>query len=261
MEASSSTIHPYYASTLQDVILKLENIIDWSIEKNSRMGYFAVLYKLMTQAVFEGIKNNLFEDGLRMERLDIIFANRYLDAWYAYTNKRPCTNSWCVVFDACENKNLIVLQHLILGINTHINLDLGIAAAETSPGNEISSLEKDFSRINDIIADLSEKIQEALARLWFPLRLLNKISRNREDAVINFSINLARQTSWANAMALSQINGTAKEKYINIIDSSVSRIAHRITNPGFYTNMLLYPVLFMESKNVKENIRKLEFSN
>lgn len=246
------------ATNIPEVIAKLDNIIGWCIQKRSRMGYFAVLYKLMTASVQEGINKNIFDDGKRMERLDVNFANRYLDAWEAYTNNKPCTNAWCASFDACDNNNLIVLQHLILGINTHINLDLGIAAAETSPGDSITGLEKDFNKINDIITDLSEQIQEVLCRLWFPLRLINKITRNREDAVINFSIKIARQTSWANAMALSQLNGQPKAKYINTIDSSVVGIAKRIVNPGFYTKVLLRPVLLMESKDIAKNINLLQ---
>jgi hypothetical protein len=41
-----------------------------------------------------------------------------------------------------------------MGINTHINLDLAIAAALTSPGTAIYSLEKDFNKINDVISSL-----------------------------------------------------------------------------------------------------------
>lgn len=222
------------------------------------MGYFAVLYKLMTEAVQTGIKKNVFEDGRRMELLDVIFANRYLDAWYAYINRQPCTNAWCQVFDASQNSQLILLQHLILGINSHINLDLGIAAAESSSRDSIKDLENDFTKINDIITDLSEQIQEALCRVWFPLRLINKITRNREDAVINFSIKIARQTSWANAMALSQLDGQAKNSFIGLIDTSVVAVARRITNPGFYTSLLLKPVRMTENKDIAANIRLLQ---
>lgn len=251
-------IHPLRATSLAEVIVKLDNVIDWSVANKSRMGYFAVLYKLMTEAVLAGISKNVFDDGKRMERLDVIFANRYLDAWYAYTRKKPCTNAWCATFDACSSNQLIVLQHLILGINTHINLDLGIAAAETSPGDDIVHLEKDFNKINDIIIDLSEQIQEALCRVWFPLRFINKLTRNREDAVINFSIKTARQTSWANAMALAQVTGNAKTNYINLIDNSVVAIAKRVINPGIYTSLLLRPVRAMESKDIAHNIRLLQ---
>ena len=128
------------ATSVDDVIAHLDNIIDWSKKKQSRIGYFATLYRNMTKAVKQGIADKTFTDGKRMELLDVIFANRYLDAWDAYVNKQKCSNAWCAAFNACDKNNLIVLQHLILGINTHINLDLGIAAAEacpTGPGRDV----------------------------------------------------------------------------------------------------------------------------
>ena len=114
------------------------------------MGYFAVLYHRMTKAILEGIENGSFQDGARMQRLDTIFANRYLKAWHAYTANQPCSRSWKKAFDACRGDKLTVIQHLLLGINTHINLDLGIAAAETSPGEAIHDLEQDFLKINQL---------------------------------------------------------------------------------------------------------------
>lgn len=246
------------ATNIQEVIEQLDSIIDWSIKNKSRIGYFATLYRNMTKAVQHGIATNQFADGKRMERLDVIFANRYISAWKAYMSKQPCTSAWCVVFDACETTQLIVLQHLVLGINTHINLDLGIAAAETAPGNAIEALRGDFEKINDVISAESEKLQAALCRVWFPLRLLNKISNNREDAVINFSIKLARQASWTNAVALALKTGQARTNHINLIDNGVVLIARRIIKPSFFTSCLLWPVRYMEDKDVGKLIGLLQ---
>ena len=114
------------ATTINEVIGRLDDIIVQCKSSNNRMGYFACLYRKMTIAVRDGIANGSFADGLRMERLDVIFANRYLQAWQAYNAGQPCTSAWCAAFNANKTHNLIVLQHLILGINTHINLDLAL---------------------------------------------------------------------------------------------------------------------------------------
>jgi hypothetical protein len=245
------------AQTIPEVITNLDNIIDWSIQHNSRIGYFASLYRHMTIAVKSQIDSNGFANGLRMEQLDINFANRYLQAWEAYTTHQKCSNAWCASFDACDNNNLVVLQHLILGINTHINLDLGIAAAQTCPGDKIYDLQTDFERINNIIASLSTQVQEKLANVWFPLRFLKKISNKHEEAVLNFSINTARKASWANAVALALIEGGAHDNYISGMDNTVVAIAKRIMKPGFFAALLLKPVNWMESKDVSKIIRIL----
>lgn len=189
-----------------------------------------------------------------MEQLDVVFANRYLQAWEAYVNKQKCSNAWCAAFDACDNTKAIVLQHLILGINTHINLDLGIAAAETCPGDKIYDLQHDFEKINDVIESLTEAVQETLCKIWFPLRMLGKISNGRHEAVLNFSIDSARKASWANAVALALVQGEARSNYINMIDNTVTKIAGRVLNPGFGVSFLLSPVRMMEDKKVSNII-------
>lgn len=242
------------ASSVDDVIAHLDDIIDWSKKKQSRIGYFATLYRNMTKAVKEGIANNTFSDGKRMETLDIIFANRYLDAWDAYVNKRKCSNAWCAAFDACDKRNLIVLQHLILGINTHINLDLGIAAAEACSPEKIEDLKPDFDKINGVIASLMQSVQDDLSQVWPPLTFLERIANHRQEAVLNFSIDLARKASWENALALSKAEGSAKEHYIKMMDNTVVFLAHRVINPGLGARLILSPILKMESKNVGDII-------
>jgi hypothetical protein len=246
------------AQSIDEVISQLDYIISWSRKNRSRIGYFATLYRRMTIGVKEGIANSSFRDAARMELLDVNFANRYLQAWECYVNKKPCSRSWQKVFDACNTSSLAVIQHLILGVNTHINLDLGIAAAETSPGEKIYDLQTDFEKVNDIIASLTEAVQETLCKVWFPLRAIGKISGHRENAVINFSITTARKAAWANAQALCIVDGTARENYIGIIDDSVVRITDRIINPGLAMKFLLRPVIMMESKNIESIIDLLK---
>lgn len=246
-----------YATSINQVIEQLDAIIDWSKHNQSRIGYFATLYRKMTIAVKEGIANNRFENGHRMEALDIIFANRYLHAFDAYVNKKPCTNAWCVAFDAASKTNLIVLQHLVLGINTHINLDLGIAAAEACPGQEIHGLKGDFEKINDVIAALTQSVQDDLSEVWPPLKLLASIANHHQEAVLNFSINTARKASWANAVALSAMTGLVKESYIKVMDETVVVLAHRIMSPGLAVQLILSPVLHKENKHVSEIIEML----
>ncbi|GEO11256.1 DUF5995 family protein [Segetibacter aerophilus] len=238
------------ANTVDEVLRHLDNIIDWSKERQSRIGYFAILYRKMTAAVRDGIQNNSFTGSERMARLDVIFANRYLQAWDAYVNKKPCPNAWCAAFDASEKNGLIVLQHLLLGINTHINLDLAIAAADCCPKDEIYDLKSDFEKINSVIANLTQSVQDTLAQIWLPMRIINRISDKQQDAVINFSINTARKVSWKNAVTLAGYNENTRKSHIEKMDNDVVWIADRIKNPGFLLSCALAIIRIRETKSV-----------
>src|SRR5690606_9901383 len=128
-------------------------------------GYFAVLYRRVTARVDDGIRQGRFEDGARMERLDVVFANRYLDALARYRAGEATTRSWAVAFRAAETWNPLVLQHLLLGMNAHINLDLGIAAAETAPGAALPGLERDFHEITTLLGEMLDDVQDRIGRI------------------------------------------------------------------------------------------------
>lgn len=246
------------AQTINEVITNLDSVINWCIQHNSRMGYFACLYRKMTIAVKDGIKNGSFENAGRMESLDVVFANRYLQAWEKYIQHKPCSNAWCKAFDAANNDSLIVLQHLFLGMNTHINLDLCIAAAQISMGTSIYSLEKDFNTINDVINSTMQQVQHDMTEVWPPLQLLLNLADNKHQAILNFSISSARKASWANAVALATMTLDKSSGYINAIDNTVVKIADKIINPGFMAGLLLIPIKKMEQNSIAKNLQCLK---
>jgi hypothetical protein len=93
------------ANTIDQVLVRLEAIISDSIKTGNRAGYFAALYHKVTASVKEGIVNGRFEDGSRMERLDVIFANRYLDAYTAWDSR--ATDHRCLAGGIQNNKETI----------------------------------------------------------------------------------------------------------------------------------------------------------
>ena len=103
--------------TIEEVIESLDQIIEWSKKNKSTLGYFACTYRSTTIAVLQGVQNNKFEDGARMIALDIAFANRYFEALENYQKNKKCTNAWFTAFEASKNDQLLVMQHILLGMN------------------------------------------------------------------------------------------------------------------------------------------------
>ncbi|CAB1078915.1 hypothetical protein D1AOALGA4SA_6635 [Olavius algarvensis Delta 1 endosymbiont] len=219
-------------ATIDEVIRQLDDIIDWSQSHESRLGYFAALYRKVTVKVKEGIADGYFGDGQRMERLDMIFAGRYLDAFEQFRSHQPTTQSWRLTFEASKHWWPIVLQHLLLGMNAHINLDLGVAAARTSPGDAIHDLEADFNKINEILAALVDGVQQELARVRPLLGLLDRIGGGTDEALINFSMEKARDRAWQVALKLAPLDQANRMSGIEKIDKEVALIGHLVRHPG-----------------------------
>src|SRR6266851_378283 len=67
--------HPMPPQTIDDVLIELDQIILRARNERSRLGFFPTLYRNVTIRVKEGIAAGAFEDGARMEKLDVTFAN------------------------------------------------------------------------------------------------------------------------------------------------------------------------------------------
>jgi hypothetical protein len=243
-----------YAATIDDVIDLLGQEIDRCRARDSRLGYFPALYRKVTIAVKEGIAAGAFEDGKRMEALDVLFANRYLEAAGQWSRGESPTRSWRVAFEAAESWPPIVLQHLLLGINAHINLDLGIAAAQTAPGASLPALQKDFNQINALLASLVGDVKTSLSAVWPLLRLYNRLAGGIADVTINFSMGRARTASWQAAQKLAPLPTSAWKPEINEIDRRTALLGQVICHPPLQLRLLLMAVRLGERGRVGQII-------
>ncbi len=247
------------AQSIDDVIRRLTEIIEHSKQRQSRLGYFAALYRKVTIRVKERIDaRDYFEDNERMERLDVIFASRYLHAYDQWQTEAHPTQSWEFAFQASRQWWPIVLQHLLLGMNAHINLDLGIAAVQTVGAEGLPSLHADFNRINDLLAGLVGDVKQELAWVWPPLRWLNRHLGTVETAVINFSMSKARDAAWSFAEQLAPLDGSARNSAIAARDSEILELARVIRHPGFVLSTINTAVRFGERGPVSRVIGVLE---
>lgn len=244
--------------TIDAVIEALQEIIEKAKIENSPLGYFPALYRKVTIKVKEGIENGYFEDGPRMEQLDIVFAKRYLAAYYAAQLNQRASLSWEKAFELSEQFWAIVLQHLLMGINAHINLDLGLAAAAISTPDNIQSLATDFRRINQVLADLVEEVQEDLAQIWPTWhRILRKTGRI-DDHLIDFSMELAREGAWKVAQRAVLLTPQELQPFISNRDLEVADFASTITQPGWLVSLALRIIRLGERGTVAEKIASLQ---
>ncbi len=247
------------AKTVDEVIHRLTQIVEDAKAKESRLGYFAVLYREVTIAVKQRIdEGNYFDDNARMEKFDVIFANRYLAAYDQMQSGSKPTRCWDYAFQVSQQWWPITLQHLLLGINAHINLDLGIAAVETVGPQGLPALQADFIQINDLLADLVGDVKEKLASVWPPLRWLNRYLGDVETGVINFSMTKARDAAWSLAQELAAIDQNDRDQVISRRDNETLGLGHVIRNPGFVLGLVTKTVRLGERGSVAQIITVLE---
>ncbi|MEM7105244.1 MAG: DUF5995 family protein [Bacteroidota bacterium] len=246
------------ANTIDEVITKLDDIIEISKKEEDPLGYFAALYQNVTITVKEKLHTGYFDNDERMEKLDVIFANRYLEAYSKLKQNKPITQSWRKAFVSANDWNLIVLQHLLLGMNAHISLDLGIAAAEMSNENSIDALKSDFDKINDILSSLIDEVQADLASIWPTLFWILKKLKKVDDFIINFSMQLARDDAWKFAKSLVGIDHTKKDDLINKRDIHVKKLSDKITSNSLFIRLIFKIIRIGERGKPSNKIMALE---
>jgi hypothetical protein len=225
-------MRPAPARSISEVVERLDDIVAWAASRQSRLGYFPALYKKVTLAVMRGIEAGEFDDGPRMEWLDVVFANRYLEALAAWRSGQRCTEAWVLAFGLADREDSLILQHLLLGMNAHINLDLGISAAHTAPGEAIEGLQGDFFRINLVLASLVDQVQEELGAASPALRLLDRAAGRWDERLAAGGLRLFRNRSWRMALRLAGQEGEAQQAEIRRQDARVARFGTRIAAPG-----------------------------
>jgi len=245
------------AKSIDEVIQHLDSIIATSVLESSRLGFFAALYRQVTIKVKEGIASGRFEDGPRMEQLDVIFANRYLEAYEQSRNSVKPTKSWLAAFEAGRSWRLLILQHLLLGINAHINLDLGIAAARTLPGEKLPALQRDFDEINNILAELLDRVQEKIGGLSPWLGLLDRVGGRSDEAIFNFGLQIARDGAWRFAEKFAGLTSEEHATALAERDEKIAALARRVINPGWLLWVVSLVIRLFESSNVGKIIRTL----
>jgi Family of unknown function (DUF5995) len=245
------------ALTTDDVIADLTRIVDRARLEQDRLGYFAALYRRVTQKVKDDIAAGLFEDGPRMEAFDVIFANRYLAALEQFQAGGRPSRSWAVAFEVARKKKPLILQQLLLGMSAHINLDLGAAAAQVAPGGALPALKNDFYRINSILASLIDIVEGEIDELSPALGWLDHIGGRNDEAVINFSILRARDSAWDLAQKLALLPAAQAEVALAQQDSAIAWLGRKIERPGWLVRLGVLWIRGRESNDVAHNITVL----
>jgi hypothetical protein len=190
--------------------------------------------------------------------MDVAFANLYLDAYRAYKNDQHVSSAWAYAFDHAD-ESLTILQHIMLGMNAHINLDLGVATATTMSGQKILDIEADFNKVNDILFQIINELQDRLSRVSPLMFILDLLGKNKDEKVIDFSMRKAREQSWNSANLLWSLGEDQNEEAINSIDHLVLKISERIKAPKTRTiRFLLKLMQKFETKQVSIILSKLK---
>ncbi len=215
--------------TIDDALSAMDRLLDRAIEENDPVGYFTSVYRAVTARIRDGVRAGEFDDDERMERFDVLFATAFLDAAEDHEAGRPTSRSWRVALTA-PCRSTLVLQHVLVGMNAHINLDLGVAAARTQQGTAVAELREDFERLNDVLAEMVDRMQEALARVSPWTDLMDRVCGGLDEELAGWSMGRARDHAWELAEELSR-RSADHGRIVEDRDRIVALLGGRVVHP------------------------------
>lgn len=188
-------------------------------------GYFAALYARVTEQVARSVEADDFEDGTRMAHFVSTFAGHYLRSHTGPTRPR----CWQAAFDVAQRPDLLVVQHLLLGINAHVNHDLPLAVVQVAGLGDLQAVRADFDEVNDVLAQAYGAVLRDLGRAS---RWVNVVAALGGGRLFNFSLRVARRRAWTAAENLHRLQRPdARERYRTELDDLVGVLAFLITRP------------------------------
>ena len=180
-------------------------------------GYFPALYSRVTRRVAEA--------GIADE-LAVVFAGYYLRALRREIDRPRC---WQATWDVAGDGNLLIVQHLLLGINAHVNHDLPLAVVELARRHgELAPMRPAFDAVNDVLA---ATYHEVLRDLDGVARWTNEAAALGGGRLFNFSLRVARRQAWDAATRLFPLDDAGTAAYRAELDRLVSVLAYLVTRP------------------------------
>jgi len=190
---------------------------------------FNGMYLQVTQAVRDQLPT--FESPEFVERLDVLFAEFYFQAFEAATAAAWVSKAWAPLFERRDKHGILALQFAIAGMNAHINNDLAHALVLTwheldlGPARDTPEF-RDYERVNAILEAVEAEIKGPLADDL--IAGVDTLLGTADDFLALWSIRRARAEAWRRAGIM---RGMPDSELDSLFDGFV----------GFAGNLLLRP--------------------
>lgn len=185
--------------SVDDVISGLDWFEQYCLNNGDLRGVFATAYLHITRSINRHLRQNKFRNNLWVEKYLVRFGDLYRIALidFEQSNLKRVPKSWCISFESAARKEGFIIQHLLMGINAHINHDLAVALFEVDISSDYADKYADHNLVNKILEGATEGLKSGVSTKYAPiLSRLDRAVGTMDDRLIQFSIPKAREHAW-----------------------------------------------------------------
>lgn len=218
--------------SVNDVIKNLEMFENYCIQNDDLRGVFATAYLHISRSINKNLLEEKFRNNSWVRKYLVRFGDLYRIALVDYENGNVSRvpKSWKISFQTAKNREGLIIQHLLLGINAHINHDLAIALFDVKIDPDRNDKYVDHVLINQILEKATDGLKQEVANKYAPiLRRLDQSVGSIDEKITNFSIPKAREHAWTFAGALTSSKNNSEERLLRTaLDDQAAVLARLI---------------------------------
>ena len=212
-------------------------------ERGDRRSVFLTVYSTMTEAVRAGIDSEAFADPAWVRAYLVTFADHYRRALLAFERRafEAVPLPWQVAFAASLRGETLVTQDALLGINAHINYDLSYALDEVAIDPNRERKRADHDRINDVLEQLTDVVQETLASVYGAegISEFDAAFGGLDERLSLVGLAGSRRFAWRNAVLLADAPPWVGTRYVDWRTRTVAfGVASVVLTPGVDTDTM-----------------------
>jgi Family of unknown function (DUF5995) len=202
--------------SIDGVVAAMQDRQDRLSPEQAHLREFLGTYQRTTIAVGKAVRDGVFEDGAWVEDWDVAFADLYLDALDADLGSGRVPRPWRLAFEAPPD--LKPLQHVLLGINAHINYDLPQALLAVISDEDfldptiLDRRRRDHERIDGVLSGRVAAEDQELASVS-ARSLLDRLLTPLNQRASRRFLREARQKVWHNTTELQRARLSGPEVY------------------------------------------------
>jgi hypothetical protein len=221
----------------QELLSQMQECTDRWNAANDRRAVFLECYTLMTANMLQTINAGEFHDGKWAGKLLHRFAEYYFEALEQYDQcTGDCSSVWQFTHDCACQEERHVLQHLLLGVNAHINYDLVLSLVEMlePEWTDLSEAQRrlryeDHCRVNEVIAATIDTVQDTVIERHDPwMDWVDRIFGRLDERLLSALITRWREEVWQKAIVFLQAPPGNREKLRLELEQSTLERARRL---------------------------------
>jgi len=200
----------------------------------STSAVFADLYLWMTRGGLQTVQEGYYDDGNAMANLIVVFASRYIAAIDTYYNGSTPSPPWQQAFNFGATNRSSAYDDVMLGINAHINYDLGIAVYTSGYGDEWWDRKTDYDRINDLLANITDPSLCDMGTRYDATLKPTVINIVENEAVLQIFVEW-RNNAWNNGLSLFNKTDDERSDIETNMSNQAVLIAQAYETPSLFS--------------------------